>query len=108
MRFCIESKYFSPSDGAYREVRTADTADELLHQLRKAMDSPGWSDSVLINANALPGPAAEDWRKRAASSREPIWDQSKHRGVSQHSKASVKSRSKHPGTPDRVTGLART
>ena len=67
MRFCIESKYFSTIDGARQEVRIANTAGELLQQLRAAMRQPGWSDSVLVNAQALPGPAAEAWRRRAAS-----------------------------------------
>ena len=74
MRFCIESKYLSPSGGAYREVHMANTTHELLYELRKAMDKPGWSDSVLVNANALPRAAAENWQKRAASSKEQIFD----------------------------------
>jgi len=52
----------------------AHTADELLYQLRKAMDKPGWSDSVLINASALPGPAAESWQKKAAASKAQVLD----------------------------------
>jgi len=67
MRFCIESKYFSTADGARQEVRIANTTGELLQQLRAAMKQPGWSDSVLVNARALPGPAADAWRRRAAS-----------------------------------------
>lgn len=67
MRFCIESKYFSKTDGPHHEVRMVNTTSELLHQLREAMGRPGWSDSVLINAAALPQPAAEAWRRKAAS-----------------------------------------
>ena len=67
MRFCIESRYSSPTDGPYQEVSMVNTIDELLKQLRVAMGRPGWSDSVLVNAEALPGPAAEAWQKKAAS-----------------------------------------
>lgn len=64
MRFCIESKYCR-SNGSCREVHMADTVDELLHRLGEAMRRPDWSDSVLINAGALPEPAAEAWQKKA-------------------------------------------
>lgn len=66
MRFCIESKYSSPSDGTYLQVHMVNSTDALLYQLRQDMRQPGWSDSVLVNADALPGPAAESWHRKAA------------------------------------------
>ena len=66
MRFCIESKYASLSDGAYLQVHIVNSTDELLYQLLKDMEQPGWSDSVLVNTDALPGPAAESWHRKAA------------------------------------------
>jgi len=69
MRFCIESKYFLSDNGQCREVHTANTTEELLRRLSEAMQRPDWSDSVLINTGALPRPAAEAWRRRAAESK---------------------------------------
>ena len=67
MRYCIESKYASMTDGPCREVCMANTTEELLEKLREAMGRPEWSDSVVINVEALPEPAGASWRERVAS-----------------------------------------
>ena len=45
----------------------ANTTEELLEKLREAMGRPEWSDSVVINVEALPEPAGASWRERVAS-----------------------------------------
>ena len=65
MKYCIESKYSSVANGPSQVVSIVNSVDELLQQLRAALEQPGWSDSVLINVEELPEPAIEAWHNRA-------------------------------------------